>query len=167
MKSNHEGNGPAHVTETPDVSHIRNVDVTHETSDVSIRGVATFIVALTIMAIIVHILMWAMFGVLNTRDEKTERPASPMALSGSERLPPEPRLQAAPGFGEQLNSAAKEAENSKKSDQPRDALWEINVLRDQWAATLKDGAKDQNGNVVVIPIEDAKKQLLEKGLPSR
>ena len=167
MKSNHEGNGPAHVTETPDVSHIRNVDVTHETSDVSIRGVATFIVALTIMAIIVHILMWAMFGVLNTRDEKTERPPSPMALTGSERLPPEPRLQVAPGFGEQLNSAVKKEENAKASDQPRDPLWEINVVRDQWATTLKDGSKDQNGNVVAIPIEDAKKQLLEKGLPSR
>ena len=32
-----KGNG--HKTETPDVSHIRNVEVTHEASDVSVIGV--------------------------------------------------------------------------------------------------------------------------------
>jgi len=30
--------GDAHKTETPDVSHIRNVEVTHEKSDVSVRA---------------------------------------------------------------------------------------------------------------------------------
>jgi len=33
----HTGNG--HQTETPDVSHIRNVEVTHESSDVNVRAV--------------------------------------------------------------------------------------------------------------------------------
>ena len=41
MKSKHNGDGQVHVTETPDVSHIRNEDVTHEASDVYVRGVAT------------------------------------------------------------------------------------------------------------------------------
>ena len=36
----HNGNGHGHVTETPDVSHIKNIDVTHEVSDVELRGIA-------------------------------------------------------------------------------------------------------------------------------
>ena len=47
--------GDGHRTETPDVSHIRNVEVTHERSDVNVRAVVTFIVVLTISAIAIHI----------------------------------------------------------------------------------------------------------------
>ena len=42
MAKKEKSNG--HKTETPDVSHIRNVEVTHETSDVNVRGVLTFAV---------------------------------------------------------------------------------------------------------------------------
>ena len=44
MTRKEKSNG--HKTETPDVSHIRNVEVTHETSDVNVRGVLTFVVVL-------------------------------------------------------------------------------------------------------------------------
>ena len=33
------GHDAGHVTETPDVSHIKNIDVTHEASDVSVSGI--------------------------------------------------------------------------------------------------------------------------------
>ena len=56
MKEKHKGNG--HKTETPDVSHIRNVEVTHEASDVSVRGVLTFVVVLTIATATVCLGMW-------------------------------------------------------------------------------------------------------------
>jgi hypothetical protein len=36
MAEKHKGNG--HKTETPDVSHIRNVEVTHETSDINVKA---------------------------------------------------------------------------------------------------------------------------------
>ncbi len=50
VRSGHNGNGndDRHVTETPDVSHIKNPDVTHEASDVSVSGVAKFVGALTV-----------------------------------------------------------------------------------------------------------------------
>ena len=32
-----------HVTETPDTAHIKNIDVTHEESDVYIGGIAKFV----------------------------------------------------------------------------------------------------------------------------
>src|SRR3712207_1421585 len=89
-----------HTTETPDVSHITNPDVMHEESDVSVRGVATFVAALTAGMIVVAALMWAAywgFEKLTAREEAREQ-RSPMARSEEERLPPEPRLQAARGF---------------------------------------------------------------------
>ena len=90
------GNG--HKTETPDVSHIRNVEVTHETSDVNVNGVLTFVVGLTILTISVFIGLIFLFNYFKGQAAKEVQPG-PMALSPQERLPPEPRLQEAPGFG--------------------------------------------------------------------
>ena len=169
MKSEHSRNGPAHVTETPDVSHIRNVDVTHEMSDVHTQGIMTFIAGLTVMTIVVYLLMWGMFRVLNTREEKREDPPSPMAMTGKERLPPEPRLQSAPGFAEELDKevGVKESEHAQGPPKPKDPLWEINVARTHWESILKNGAKDQSGKFVILPIDEAKKELLKQGLPVR
>jgi len=165
MKSTHGGNGKIHVTETPDVSHIRNVDVTHEASDVYVKGIATFILALTVMTIVVYLAMWGLFRVLSAQEQKKEEPRSPMAMSSQERVPPEPRLQSAPGFGEELSKQAGIEEKHK--DLPKDPLWEVKVLREHWKNTLEQGVKDQSGKVVVKPIEEAKKELLQKGLPAR
>jgi len=91
----HSGNG--HQTETPDVSHIRNVEVTHEESDIDIGGVLKFVVALTILTAAVYVGMLLMFRQFQGQALAEPKPG-PMALSQKERLPPEPRLQAAPGF---------------------------------------------------------------------
>src|SRR5690349_8899446 len=100
MTRKEQGNGHKsglHKTETPDVSHIRNVEVTHEESDVSVKGVGTFVAALTIAAIMISIGMIFLFRYFNAQEERVP-PPGPMALKQNERLPPEPRLQAAPGF---------------------------------------------------------------------
>ena len=170
MKSDHNDKGHGHTTETPDVSHLRNVEVAHEMSDVNIRGILTFIVGLTVMTIAVYLLMWGMFRVLFTQEvtkDRRESPPSPMAMNGKERLPSEPRLQSAPGFAEGLEKEAGAKPTPQSSPTPRDPLWEINVLRENWQVTLKNGARDQSGKVVGIPIEDAKKQVLTQRLPSR
>ncbi len=99
-----EPNHKGHMTETPDVSYIKNVDVTHEVSDVYISGIARFVVGLSILMIVSFFLMWGMFRVFDARIK--EPPRSPMALGDKERLPPEPRLQGAPGFGEGLEKTA-------------------------------------------------------------
>jgi hypothetical protein len=167
MKSDHHSNGRAHVTETPDVSHIRNVDVTHELSDVNLRGIMTFLAGLTVMTIAVYLLMWGMFRVLSTQEK--DAPPSPVAMTGKDRLPPEPRLQGAPGFGEGLEKDAgvKESEEAEKTPGPRDPLWEIKVLRKHWKSTLENGVQDSSGKFVILPIEEAKKELLRQGLPVR
>jgi hypothetical protein len=92
-----KGNG--HKTETPDVSHIRNVEVTHETSDINVRGVLVFVVVLTVTTAAVSVGMWLLFWFFNVQEARQERKRGPMAVeTKEERLPPKPRLQAAPGF---------------------------------------------------------------------
>ena len=158
-----------HVTETPDTSYIKNVDVTHEVSDVYVGGIAKFVVALAILMVAAFILMWALFVSL----EKTARdsPRSPMA---EDRLPPEPRLQGAPGFAEELDKsvAAKETKPEMSHESkagtlpPKDPMWEINVLRKHWDDVLENGPVDKDGKRHGMPIEKAKEEVL-KQLPVR
>src|SRR5258705_12874987 len=95
--SKNTGNGHKHRTETPDVSHMRNVEVTHEYSDISVGGVLRFMFALTVGTIVVAIGMWLLFNYFDKQEAKEPR-QGPMALSKEERLPPAPRLHAAPCF---------------------------------------------------------------------
>src|ERR1700745_2087394 len=127
--------------ETPDTSHIKNIDVTHEVSDVYIGGIARFLAGLLILIVVSFVLMWGMFRLLQSRSVEAEKPRSPMALTEKERLPPEPRLQGAPGFSEDLekSAAAKpetrrelSAATAARAPAPKDPMWEIRVVRDQW-----------------------------------
>jgi hypothetical protein len=159
----HKGNRQQHVTETPDVSHIKNIDVTHEVSDVNVPALLKFVGALTIMTIAVYFLMWGLFKFFNTQVTQQEAPPGPMALSEQERLPPEPRLQGAKGFADELAKSAGESSQEK----PKDPLWEIRVLRHQWENQLEQGPRDSSGNPVGLPIDQAMKKVLEQGLPTR
>jgi len=165
-------NDKTHVTETPDVSYIKNVDVTHETSDVQVGGIVKFAVGLFVLMAASCLLMWGMFYVLASRTKEPDR--SPMAFTDKERLPPEPRLQSAPGFAEELQKSATPtlvesgvSVTPEKSGAPRDPLWEIRTLRAQWDDVLKNGPVDQNGKRYGMPIEKAKEEILKQGLPAR
>ena len=152
-----------HVTETPDVSHIKNVDVVHETSDINVSAVFKFVLFLLLMTIAVYVLMWTLFRVLNSRARSSESQPGPMAMTEQERRPPEPRLQLAPGFAEGLAKTSR-----LEPGQLTDPGWEIKVLRINWEDGLRYGLRDQNGNVVGVPIDEAMKKVLQgNGLPVR
>jgi hypothetical protein len=149
-----------HQTETPDVSHIRNVEVTHETSDISVSGVLTFVVALTVITIAIYIGMWLLFGYFQKQEAK-EKPPGPMALQKGQRLPPEPRLQAAPGFGITL-------ENGQKVNlELRKPAAEYDELNKEWTEALEGKLTDQSGKSTSMPIDDAIKKIGTEGLPAR
>jgi hypothetical protein len=177
-RGNHNGNGSErlHITETPDVSHIKNVDVTHEASDVSVSGVLKFVLALTALGVVVFLLMGAMFRFLNTQETEKEPPPGPMAMKPEERLPPPPRLQAAPGFGVQLKNGEWVPLEKKEPEA------EYRVLREQWERELKcsegppstgqhDGAEANAAPLAnaagarCVPIDQAMEKVV--GLPSR
>ncbi|HSE18332.1 MAG TPA: hypothetical protein VLB46_14860 [Pyrinomonadaceae bacterium] len=152
--------GDGHRTETPDVSHIRNVEVTHEASDVNVRAVLTFIVVLTVATIVICFGLVVLFKFFNQQEAKSEPKPGPMALKKEERLPPEPRLQAAPGFQVTLENG-QSVSLEKAAPQT-----EYRVLRKQWEENLKTGLKDQSGNVVGMPIEAAMDKVVSEGLRS-
>jgi hypothetical protein len=159
MTEKHKGDG--HKTETPDVSHIRNVEVTHEPSDVSVSGVLTFVVVLTIATAAVCAGMVLLFRYFNAQEARAPQPG-PMALKKDERLPPEPRLQAAPGFAITTEDGQR---RSLEKDIPQR---EYQVLRQQWDENLKTGLKDQSGKVVGMPIGAAIDKVVSgEELPSR
>jgi hypothetical protein len=157
--SRHNGNGhkSGHVTETPDVSHIKNVDVTHEASDVNISGILKFVMGLTVLGVVVFVLMWGMFRFLYAQETEKEPPAGPMAMTEQERLPPEPRLQAARGFGVKL-------ENGDWVDlERREPEAEYRVLREQWAQRLncQGGVERAAAITNCMPIDVAMEKLLQ------
>jgi len=165
-KNGHNGQ-KGHVTETPDVSHIKNIDVTHETSDVNVGGILKFVVGLTIFGIIVNVLMWGMFRFFNAQEETKEPKPGPMAMTKEERLPPEPRLQAAPGFGVKLASGQWVSLEKKEPEA------EYRVLRQQWERELNCDYLDNpprvklESKIICMPIDAAMEKVLGGGLPMR
>jgi hypothetical protein len=169
MAGKHKGNGhdARHATETPDVSHIKNVDVTHEASDVNISGILKFVMGLTVLGVVVFVLMWGMFRLLNAQETVKEPPAGPMAMTEEERLPPPPRLQAARGFEVKLeNGEVVKLENKEPEAEYR-------VLREQWERRLYCKRDDLPPGTVdrspyCLPIDRAIDMLFTGGgLPTR
>ncbi|HVQ36234.1 MAG TPA: hypothetical protein VMS31_01790 [Pyrinomonadaceae bacterium] len=169
-KNGHNGHrSHGHVTETPDVSHIKNFDVTHETSDVNVGGILKFVIGLTIFGLIVNVLMWGMFRFFDEQERAKEPPKGPMAMSKEERLPPEPRLQAAPGFGVKL------ANGQWVPLDTREPEAEYRVLLEQWERQLycrqeteHAGEHKTADHPACMPIDSAIDQLFEgDGLPMR
>jgi hypothetical protein len=159
MARKEKSNG--HKTETPDVSHIRNVEVIHERSDVNVRAILMFGLILSVSTFAVCVGMWLLFGFFSRQQAKEPGPG-PMALQQDERLPPEPRLQAAPGFQVTLENG--QTVNLAKAAPQR----EYRILLEQWEENLKTGLKDQSGNVVGMPIDQAIDKVVSgEGLPSR
>lgn len=153
-KHDHKETDHGHVTEIPDVSYIKNVDVTHETSDVNVPALLKFVLALTIMTAVVYVLMLFLFKFLNTQETQNEPPPGPMAMTEQQRLPPEPRLQSAPGFGVKLENGQWVLLENKQPEV------EYRVVREQWQRALAEGPKDQAGNTVGMPIEAAMQKFV-------
>ena len=119
-----------------------NPTVRHETRDVNIRAIFAFGAGLLIAGLLIHFLIWLLFGYFSSR-EALRTPAYPLAAGQAERLPPEPRLQTNPR--EDLRNL-REAEDA--------------VLRSyEWI--------DKNAGVVRIPIDEAMKLTVMRGLPAR
>lgn len=152
------------IHETPDVTYIHNPEVAHEESDVNIKGILQFTVGLLLFFLISLGLMRLMYNFLEKREAQREQKTAsgPMALTEKERLPPEPRLQAAPGFGEDLNLG----EGKNLELQAPQA--EYRILSARWRDALEKGQKDEStGAVIALPIEEAMKKVVEQGLPAR
>jgi hypothetical protein len=160
----HGGRKRDSIHETPDVSYITNPDVAHEESDVAVRPLLWFVGGLTAFTIIVCVAMWIMFHYFLAREKSQELAASPLARQGEERLPPEPRLQLAPGFGVTTDDGVRHnlsyANNPEGVPQPQS---EYLVVRSEWMRELSEyGWADEKAGTVRIPMDEAIRRYLQQ-----
>ena len=123
--------------------HTDNPAVHHEESDVNIRAILGFAAGLLVFAIVIHIAMWGLFRFFDAQASHQEPPTYPLAAMQEQRLPPEPRLQT----------------------NPKQDLADLRTAEERTLTTY--GWVDRNAGVVRIPIEQAMKLAIERGLPAR
>ena len=122
-------------------------DKPYESNLVGLKGIAYFGVGLFLLIVITFGLMWYLSKVLE--DQAVERDnltKTPLAMSDIERVPPEPRLQGAPGFG--VDSPQGRLNLELKAPQA-----EYRALHAQWEKLWARGETDpQTGTVVSLPV---------------
>jgi len=136
-------------------------DKPYEQNLIGLKGIVYFGIGLFVLIVITFALMLAFQGVLEDYAKETKSSSNPMAMNDRESLPPEPRLQAAPGFSIQSDSGPINLEL-------REPQAEYRELRKQWEAIWKEGRKDKaTGTVIALPVDQAKAMLREKKLKAR
>ena len=76
-------------------------DKPYEKNLIGLRGIIIFTVGLFFLIVITFALMWVLEVQMEDYAVETKDTRNPMIMNQQERLPPEPRLQSAPGFGVQ------------------------------------------------------------------
>jgi hypothetical protein len=113
----------------------------HEASDINVRGDFTFTAGLFATAVVVFLLIWALFAFFDRREAQAV-PDFPLG-AGRERVPPQPRLQVSPRADFQDLRVTQQTELESY----------------QWI--------DRDAGRVRIPIDHAIRLTLERGLPVR
>lgn len=136
-------------------------EMPYERNVIGLRGIAYFGVGLFLLIVITFGLMWALLNVLEDDAKETKKSNNPMAMTERDRLPPEPRLQTAPGFGVDSETGWVNLELL-----PPQAEWR--ELRRQWQDGWAKGHKDpKTGVVTMLPIEEAKAKVLTENLKAK
>jgi hypothetical protein len=125
------------------MTDVHHETVHHEESDVNIGGLFGFAAGLTAVVVVVCFVVWILFSFYAAREGQSSPAEFPLAAQQENRLPPEPRLQT----------------------NPRQDLSDLRSQEDQILASY--GWVDKNAGTVRIPIEQAMKLALERGLPAR
>ncbi len=137
-------------------------DRTYETNLIGLRGVIYFAVGLFLLIIITFGLMFFLINVMEDQAVEAKDQKNPMMMNDTERLPPEPRLQAAPGFSVESEQGGR---INMELRAPQSEYWE---LERQWEKQWAEGQKDaKTGTVVTLPIEEAKNKLLQENIKTR
>lgn len=132
-------------------------DKPYEQNIVGMRGIVIFGIGLFFLIVITFALMWVLMNVMENDAKETKASKNPMRLENKEDyLPPEPRLQAAPGF--KVTSGRGDINLELREPQA-----EYREIRKLWETAWKEGQKDpQTGTVIALPIDEAKKRFLEQ-----
>ena len=121
----------------------------YETRDIRLRPLVVFTAGLAVVGIVTYLVIFLLLRLFSGQAAREDAQVAPSSVSrpapapGEERLPPEPRIQAAPAA-------------------------DMGALRREEDAILTSyGWVDRQAGVVRIPIDAAMKQVLEEGFPVR
>jgi hypothetical protein len=120
-----------------------DTSVGHERTDVNIRAVLGFGAGLFVAAILIQFMVWLLFLYFSGREAARVAPEYPLAVGEQTRVPPEPRLQT----------------------NPREDLRTLRAREDSLLTSY--GWVDRTAGVVRIPIDEAIKLTVQRGLPVR
>jgi len=111
--------------------------------DVNVRAIFGFGVGFVLVGVAIYVVVWLLFGYFSRREATNSAREYPLAVAQETRLPPEPRLQT----------------------NPREDLRELRAREDQILRTYQ--WVDKSAGIVRIPIDQAMRLTLERGLPAR
>ena len=145
-----------------DDSTVFDLDKPYEQNEIGFSGIVKFAIGLLMLILVTFALMLLLNRVLEqNKQEEWNATRNPMVMSDRERLPPEPRLQAAPGFG--VDSAGGRVNLELNAPQS-----EYRELQRQWKDIVEHGKKDEaTGSTIWMPIHDAKEKVLEENLKAK
>lgn len=127
---------------------------TYEENDIRLKGILYFGAGLAGLIVVTFALMWALLNVFKDYHTENAGPANPMLMSEKEKLPPEPRLQLAPGFGV-------DTERGRVNLELMAPQAEYRVLHKEWIQMWEHGQKDAATGVTrMMPIDEAKEKFL-------
>jgi len=132
---------------------LHNEDVAHEHSDINVRAIVLSLVGLTLVCVAAGAAMWGVFVVLDSQAAKNDPTLSPLATPATEM----PTTTRSPYFGNAPDPKLITSEPAVLADQHK---------QDEQVLQSGDWV-DRNAGIGRIPIDEAKKLLLHKGLPAR
>lgn len=149
--------------------------VHHEESDINVRGALIFTALSVLSAVVLHFGVWYMYSAFAKAERKKDVvPLSEVKGATQDRVPPGPRLQPFPEEIDKGGETVPSGVGSELSPVPRKdpklstPVYDMQQLRRQYDEKLTTyGWVDRRSGIVRIPIAEAKKKLLEKGLPVR
>jgi hypothetical protein len=132
-------------------------DKTYEQNIIGLKGIVYFGIGLLLLIVITFALMFFLINVMEDQSRKEKDEMLPMQREAMENnrdafLPPEPRLQVAPGFGV-------EGENGRVNLELRAPQSEWLELQKTWKSLLQNGQKK--------PSRDCFRKTLRRDPPNR
>ena len=134
-----------------------DLDKAYEDNTVGLKGILWFGGGLLALIVVTFALMAFFLGEMRNfaTSERAKETVNPQQQTEREKLPVEPRLQSAPGFGVQSDKGWVNLEL-------REPQAEYREMRKQWDELREKGRTDpKTGTVTAIPIDQAKERFLE------
>jgi hypothetical protein len=140
---------------------VSDLNKPYEQNVIGVGGIYKFAIGLLLLIIVTFALMLLLNRVLEDNARESKVSNNPMAMTDRERLPPEPRLQVAPGFGVDSTGGRVNLELTAPQS-------EYHELKREWDIIRERGTKDAaTGSMISMPIEEAKEMVLEENLKAK